>query len=148
MLFKDCPLSYKLKMCKKRQQKKKVAKVIKEHQTAKIIGGMRTMTRKPVIPQKTFPEHICKHLDKHEQRMRIKELGQEFIWTMELDENDEVWWTPGFEEDKEEEFVQRTSKSTDLAEEASKAKETHSFEQIVPEPYRQFAKVFSNKESK
>lgn len=70
--------------------------------------------------------------------MRVKEAGQAIIKSMGLEDNDEVWWTPGFEEDEEEELIRRTSKSTELAEEAAKSKETHTFEEMVPKQYQQF----------
>jgi hypothetical protein len=147
MLFQDCPLSCELTMRKKRRQKKKTLKTIKKHYASRIIGGVRTTLRKTVA-KTTFSERIQKRLDQHRYRIRVKEAGQAFIKTMELGEDDEVWWTPGFEEEEEEEFVRRASKSTELAEEASKTKETRTYEEIVPEQYQQFRKVFSDEESK
>lgn len=94
------------------------------------------MTFRKTVAKTTFSERVQKRLDQHRYRIRIKEAGQAFVKSMELGEDDEVWQTPGFEEDEEEEFVRQASKSTELAEEASKTKEARTYEEMVPEQYQ------------
>lgn len=104
MLFQDCPLACELQMHKKRRQWKKTLQEIKKYQASRIIGGVRTTSR-TIVAKTTFRERIQKRLDQHHHRMRVKEAGQAIIKSMGLEDDDEVWWTPGFEEDEEEELI-------------------------------------------
>lgn len=70
--------------------------------------------------------------------MRVKEAGQAIIKPMRVEDDDEVWWTPRFEENEEEELIRCTSISTELAEEAAKSKDAHTFQEMVPEQYQEF----------
>lgn len=45
MLFQDCPISCQITMKKKKRQAKKPLLPIRSHRTARIRGGMRTVTK-------------------------------------------------------------------------------------------------------
>lgn len=173
MEMNDCPITCHVTMRKKRQQRKKAQKPVRPHRIAAIHGGVRqTIPQKKSIepPGTRFAERIRNRLRIHKETMEqisIVRTQREFIRTLatnmeieqELEGEDELYWTPGMTPEEAEEYtreeyiiqeehIRRTSRSTELAEEAAKDKVQKSFEEIVPKAYWDYKAVFDDKASK
>lgn len=148
LLLTQCPLKCRLTMKKKRRQKKKPEKIARAHTLATLKGGVRKGPAHIEPTPTRFVERLKAKLEAHweeKKRLEKERMQQEYLRSFGIEDKDELWW--GLETE-EEEIIRRTSKSMELAEEANKEKSTRTFEEIVPEPYRQFEKVFSDEASK
>lgn len=147
MLLNRCPLKCRLAMRRKRRQTKKPAKPIRPHPPAALKGGVRKGAGH-VEPPTLFAKRIKAKLTKHRATMKHLEQQRqerEYLRSFGVEDGDELWW--GIESE-EEEVIRRTSRSTELAQEAGKDRNAKTFEEIVPEPYRGFDKVFNDEASK
>ncbi len=83
----------------------------------------------PTLAEDTIPEPF--------ERIRATRTLRRKLWKRHIleDTTDELWCTAGY------------TYSTELAEKASRGKATRSFEDVVPEEYRQYSKVFSEVDS-
>lgn len=161
LALEDCPLSCQMTMKKRRRQKKKAHKPIIPHRPAIRKAGIRnTIEPRDSAKQEAirYANRLHRRFVTHKENLRRKEeeklqralrnyLDEEVVNKIDIEDDDELWWTPGMDQEEEVEYIRRASKSTELAEEAAKQKHERSFEEIVPEHYREYRKVFDDEAS-